>query len=190
MYTWHYLRCCTGLWPNYFQTASTNSLLFSILRYRWQYFYVSQVRLGYSPGCSEVEAGPDTPCHPEQLLSVLRVFGQSLLQQDINIFRLSLAALEDLNSKWKLYHKVRKLMTAGVVVHGVLYSGLKDCGAICLCLRMCGVFWLGLGTCVECFSLTWECMECFIQASKCMECFILLESVYNVLFKVGCAPHG
>lgn len=65
--------------------------------------------MGYSPGCSEVEAGPDAPCHPEQLLSVLQVFGQALLQQDINVFRLSLAALEDLNAKWKLYHKVRKL---------------------------------------------------------------------------------
>lgn len=74
--------------------------------HRWQYFYLSQVRLGYSPaGCGETEVGPDAPQKPEQLLAVLRVFGQALLQPDINIFRLSLATLEDLNNKWKLYHK-------------------------------------------------------------------------------------
>lgn len=82
------------------------TLLYSILLHRWQYFYLSQVRLGYSPaGCSETEVGPDAPQKPEQLLAVLQVFGQALLQPDINIFRFSLAALEDLNNKWKLYHK-------------------------------------------------------------------------------------
>ncbi|KAJ8970467.1 hypothetical protein NQ317_009441, partial [Molorchus minor] len=81
------------------------TLLYSILLNRWQYFYISQVRLGYSPGCSESEIGPDRPQKPEQLLAVLQVFGQALLQHDISIFRLSLAALEDINSKWRLYHK-------------------------------------------------------------------------------------
>lgn len=85
--------------------AALITILYSILLHRWQYFYMSQVRLGYSPGCSESEIGPDTPQKPEQLLAVLQVFGQALLQPDINIFRLSLAALEDLNNKWKLYHK-------------------------------------------------------------------------------------
>lgn len=79
---------------------------FSILIHRWQYFYISQVRLGHSPGCSETEPGPDSPQQPAQLLAVLQVFGQALLQPDINTFRTSLTALEDLNSKWKLYHKV------------------------------------------------------------------------------------
>ncbi|KAJ8947794.1 hypothetical protein NQ318_019466 [Aromia moschata] len=82
------------------------TLLYSILLHRWQYFYISQVRLGYSPGCSESEVGPDQPQKPEQLLAVLQVFGQALLQPDINIFKLSLIALEDLNAKWKLYHKI------------------------------------------------------------------------------------
>ncbi|CAH0564345.1 unnamed protein product [Brassicogethes aeneus] len=80
-------------------------LLYRILLHRWQYFYMSQVRLGYSPGCSEMEAGPDSPQKPEQLLAVLNVFGQALEQSDINIFRSSLLALEDLNNKWKLYQK-------------------------------------------------------------------------------------
>ncbi|XP_056643159.1 exportin-6-like isoform X1 [Diorhabda sublineata] len=82
------------------------TLLYSILLHRWQYFYVSQVRLGYSPGCSDSDPGAERPQQPEQLLAVLQVFGQALLQHDINIFRISLAALEDLNSKWKLYHKM------------------------------------------------------------------------------------
>lgn len=50
---------------------------------------------------------PDSPQQPELLLAVLQVFGQALLQPDINTFRTSLLALEDLNTKWKLYHKVR-----------------------------------------------------------------------------------
>lgn len=62
--------------------------------------------MGHSPGCSEMNLAPDSPQQPEQLLAVLQVFGQSLLQPDINTFRTSLAAIEDLNSKWKLYHKV------------------------------------------------------------------------------------
>ncbi|CAH1116071.1 unnamed protein product [Phaedon cochleariae] len=85
--------------------AALLALLYRILLHRWQYFYVSQVRLGYSPGCSDSEIGPDHPQKPEQLLAILQVFGQALLQQDMNIFRLSLVALEDLNGKWKLYHK-------------------------------------------------------------------------------------
>lgn len=45
-----------------------------------------------------------------QLMAVLQVFGQALLQQDINIFKLSLASLEDLNAKWKLYLNVNAKM--------------------------------------------------------------------------------
>ncbi|XP_008196875.1 exportin-6 [Tribolium castaneum] len=79
------------------------TLLHSILLHRWQYFYSSQVRLGYSPVYTETEN--DAP-EPVQLMAVLQVFGQALLQQDINIFKLSLASLEDLNAKWKLYLNV------------------------------------------------------------------------------------
>lgn len=82
------------------------TLLHSILLHRWNYFYISQVRMGYSPGCAETEPMPDSPQQPSQMLAVLQVFGQALLQPDINTFRTSLAALEDLNTKWKLYHKV------------------------------------------------------------------------------------
>lgn len=77
--------------------------------HRWQYFYTSQVRLGYSPGASDSSGASETESlhNKEQLLSILQAFGQALLQPDINVFRLSLASLEHLNNKWKLYHKVQ-----------------------------------------------------------------------------------
>lgn len=67
---------------------------------------MSQIRLGNSPGCSDVEPAADSPQQLEQVIQVLEVFGRCLLQSDINIFRVSLGALENLNVKWKLYHKV------------------------------------------------------------------------------------
>jgi hypothetical protein len=42
----------------------------------------------------------------EQFVAILRAYGQSLLQPDINLFGQNLHSLEELNSKWKLYHKV------------------------------------------------------------------------------------
>ena len=38
---------------------------------------------------------------------VLQAFGQSFLQPDIAIFKQNLLALQDLDTKWKLFHKVR-----------------------------------------------------------------------------------
>lgn len=96
--------------------------MFSILSHRWQYFYISQVRLGYSPGCSETEIGPETPQHSEQFLCVLEVFGQALLQQDLNIFRIGLAAIEDLNNKWKLYQKVIVSLVFVTIIHFCLFA--------------------------------------------------------------------
>lgn len=46
--------------------------------------------------------------HKDQLLRILRVFGNCLLQNDPATFRLSLESLEKLNTKHKLYHKVCK----------------------------------------------------------------------------------
>jgi hypothetical protein len=42
----------------------------------------------------------------EQFVAILQAYGQSLLQPDINLFGQNLRSLEELNSKWKLYHKV------------------------------------------------------------------------------------
>lgn len=85
------------------------TLLHSVMLHRWQYFYTSQVRLGYSPGASDTQQGAsenESLHNQQQLLSILQAFGQALLQPDINVFRLSLASLEHLNVKWKLYHKM------------------------------------------------------------------------------------
>lgn len=62
--------------------------------------------MGFSPGGNEDEVGPDIPKRPEQLLAVLKVFGEALLVDDINIFRQSLVSLQDLNHNKKLYYKV------------------------------------------------------------------------------------
>lgn len=82
--------------------------IYSIMHHRWQFFYTSQVRLGYSPGASDSNGASETESlhNQQQLLSILQAFGQALLQPDINVFRLSLASLEHLNNKWKLYHKL------------------------------------------------------------------------------------
>ncbi|KAK9883135.1 hypothetical protein WA026_001329 [Henosepilachna vigintioctopunctata] len=80
------------------------NLFHSILKHRWQYFYISQVRSGFSP-CVEADAASDFPQKPQELISILEIFGQALLQQDINIFKFSIGVLEDLNAKWNLYSK-------------------------------------------------------------------------------------
>ena len=38
-------------------------------------------------------------------MKILQAFGQSFLQPDLNIFRQNMAALENLNVKWKLFSK-------------------------------------------------------------------------------------
>ncbi|XP_044759917.1 exportin-6 [Coccinella septempunctata] len=78
-------------------------LLYSLLAHRWQYFHQSQVRAGFSP-CVEggVAGGPQKP---HELITILEIFGQALLQEDINISKFSIGALEDLDQKWNLYMK-------------------------------------------------------------------------------------
>ena len=44
-------------------------------------------------------------CHAVSLI-FLQAFGQSFLQPDITVFKQNLEALENLNSKCKLYQKV------------------------------------------------------------------------------------
>ena len=78
------------------------SVLDSILFNKWQYFYRGSVlrTLGH----------PEEPNHIEQLTTILQAYGQSLFQPDINLFGQNLRSLEKLNSKWKLYQKVRYLL--------------------------------------------------------------------------------
>ena len=40
-------------------------------------------------------------------MAILNAFGQSFMQPDIMVFKQNLAALEVLNEKWKIYHKVQ-----------------------------------------------------------------------------------
>lgn len=41
-----------------------------------------------------------------QFIAIMTYYGQSFLLPDIAIFKQNLEALENLNSKWKLYQKV------------------------------------------------------------------------------------
>ena len=41
-----------------------------------------------------------------QFMAIMTAYGQSFLLPDISIFKQNLEALESLQSKWKLYHKV------------------------------------------------------------------------------------
>lgn len=43
-----------------------------------------------------------------QFIQIMQAFGQSFMQPDITIFKHNLEAMESLNSKYKLYHKVRR----------------------------------------------------------------------------------
>ena len=49
--------------------------------------------------------GEDQLENEEQFLAVLKVFGQPLLENDISLFRKSIAILESLNAKYRLYEK-------------------------------------------------------------------------------------
>ena len=75
--------------------------------HRWQYFYKSQIKMGLSPSSSE--NNPEFVENVAELQMILEAFGQALLQADINIFKISLSFLENLNSTWKLYSKVSML---------------------------------------------------------------------------------
>jgi len=78
------------------------SLLFNVLMYNQRYFFKPSVvrSLGAPSG------GHEEVLNRAEFLSIMQAFGQSFLQTDIAIFQQNLAALEQLNVAWKLYHKV------------------------------------------------------------------------------------
>ncbi|XP_034945488.1 exportin-6 isoform X2 [Chelonus insularis] len=100
--------CLHQVWPilcNDLNSQPDTTLVFlrlfhSILLHRWQYFYnASVIRTFVNPENDEpVE-------HKEELIAILEIFGEALLQPDVNIFRQSLQSLEQLNSRWRLYQK-------------------------------------------------------------------------------------
>ncbi|XP_021927529.1 exportin-6 isoform X3 [Zootermopsis nevadensis] len=74
-------------------------VLHAILLHKWQYFYRTSVLRALSePGVEGIE-------NREHFVGILQAYGQSLLQPDINLFGQNLRSLEELNTKWKLYHK-------------------------------------------------------------------------------------
>ncbi|XP_063222177.1 exportin-6-B-like isoform X3 [Bacillus rossius redtenbacheri] len=74
------------------------AVLHAVLVFRWQHFYRSSVLEQPGPGA-------DSPQHRDQLLAILQAYGRSLLQPDINVFAHNLRSLEQVNAKWRLYHK-------------------------------------------------------------------------------------
>lgn len=97
--------CLDHVYPLVADTPSPNvkpalfGVLHAILLHKWQYFYQTTVLRALSePGVEGIE-------NREQFVAILRAYGQSLLQPDINLFGQNLRSLEELNSKWKLYHK-------------------------------------------------------------------------------------
>ncbi|EDO42656.1 predicted protein [Nematostella vectensis] len=73
-------------------------LLHQLLLHNWRYFFRTSLLAKMSAGEEQVE-------NQSQFVSMLQAFGQSFLQPDITIFRQNLEALENLNSRCKLYQK-------------------------------------------------------------------------------------
>ncbi|KAK2571880.1 Exportin-6 [Acropora cervicornis] len=83
-------------------------LLHQLLLHNWRFFFRSSL-------LAKMSAGEDTVENQPQFITIMqasevivdskRAFGQSFLQPDIAIFKQNLEALENLNSKCKLYQK-------------------------------------------------------------------------------------
>ena len=52
-----------------------------------------------------------------QFIQIMQAFGQSFMQPDITIFKHNLEAMESLNSKYKLYHKVRSFYLLNLMIY-------------------------------------------------------------------------
>lgn len=82
---------------------------FSILHYRWQYFYKSQVLKGFSPNTSEKFADAvddNAPQHAEEFLAILTAYGQAIVGgNDPQLTRNVLHSLHSLNERFKLYSR-------------------------------------------------------------------------------------
>jgi hypothetical protein len=63
--------------------------------------------------------------YPSVTLSFMiisKAFGQTFTQTDITVFKQNLQSLEDLNSKRKLYQKVRKIHFEGIFFSLMFYT--------------------------------------------------------------------
>ncbi|CAH3162738.1 unnamed protein product [Porites lobata] len=73
-------------------------LLHQLLLHNWRYFFRTSL-------LAKMSTGEDTVENQPQFTAIMQAFGQSFLQPDITIFKQNLEALENLNSKLKLYQK-------------------------------------------------------------------------------------
>ena len=78
------------------------NLLHHCLLYNWNYFFKSNLK---SFNVASVEEKPSGLDHSEEFFAIMKAYGQSFLQTDISVFRQNVAALEQLNHKWRLYSK-------------------------------------------------------------------------------------
>ncbi|XP_023226318.1 exportin-6-like [Centruroides sculpturatus] len=74
-------------------------LLYQILVNNWRFFFKSDIVSNLS------RPGNDTIENIDYFTKIMEAYGQTFLQHDITLFRQNLQALENLNNKWKLYHK-------------------------------------------------------------------------------------
>ena len=81
-------------------------VLYHVLLYNWRHFFKSSAVKKLMEGSLEQSTGLDSGMQEQtRFINILHAFGQSFLQPDISVFKQNLAALEDINAKWKLYHK-------------------------------------------------------------------------------------
>lgn len=97
--------------PTFYQPPSlTDFPVSSILHYRWQYFYKSQVLKGFSPSSSDnypaSADNDDAPQHAEEFLAILTAYGQAIVTgNDPQLTRNVLASLQSLNERFRLYSR-------------------------------------------------------------------------------------
>ena len=81
--------------------TSLYNLLFNTLLHNWNFFFKSNLKSLHNNN-PDVK---DTMEHQEIFLSVMKAIGHSFMQTDISVFSQNVAALETLNTKWRLYSK-------------------------------------------------------------------------------------
>lgn len=91
--------------PNSDIKAPLFKVLTNVLLYNWRHFFKSSVMRSLI-GAPSPMPNSDQVLHKVHFMAILRAFGQSFMQPDIVVFKQNLEALEQLNEKWKLYHKV------------------------------------------------------------------------------------
>ncbi|CAH0715486.1 unnamed protein product, partial [Brenthis ino] len=99
---------------------AAHDLLASVLIHRWRYFF---------PGACEGGAGGEGALREGELRGALAALGGALLAHDIDLLRTTLATIDTLNTKWKLYHKAIFRSEFMGEFLSVLLSGLAEGGA-------------------------------------------------------------